>query len=122
MVDFITYPNRRIGLLCWREKVNIFRGQSTGKFQIICMEHRLRTHDGYFPKYFWLGLNSKIFCGKNNRIMEVMDKGMKVPKVVRPKIHQIPQNSFDRFFQLAQIFGISLIRLHWTSVVRDVEL
>ena len=73
MVDFITYPNRRIGLLCWREKVNIFRGQSTGKFQIICMEHRLRTHDGYFPKYFGqyhipdtfgLGLKTKFFVGK----------------------------------------------------------
>ena len=66
MVDIITYPNRRIGLLCWREKVHIFRGQSTGKFQII-------WSTDYGPmmaisqNIFWLGLKSKVFCGEKQQ-------------------------------------------------------
>ena len=54
--------------------------------------------------------------------MEIMDKGLTVPKwgliVVRSKIPQIPQNLFGRSSQLAQKFGISLRKkLHWASVV-----
>ena len=58
---------------------------------------------------FWLGLKTKVFCGKNNWMMEIMNKGLTVPKwgliVVRPKIPQIPQNLFG---QSAQKFEISL--------------
>ena len=52
--------------------------------------HRLRTHDSQivFGQYhiqdtvLWLCLKIKNFCRKNNWMMKIMDKGIKVPKLV----------------------------------------
>ena len=56
-----------------------------------------------FPKFFsanfilgyiWFGLKSKVLCGKNNFMMEIMDKGVTVPKwglIIQTEISQIPQ-------------------------------
>ena len=99
MVDFITYPNRRTGLLCWREKVHIFRGQSTGKFQIkyIIWSTDYGRMMAISQNIFWLGLRSKVFCGKNNWIMEIMDKGMKVPKWFGQKYPKIYSTDFSNW-------------------------
>ena len=39
-----------------------------------------------FGIYFGLGLKSKVFCRKNNRMMEIMDSAKLGPDIVRPKI------------------------------------
>ena len=70
-----------------------------------------------------LVLNSKKICGKNNRIMKVLDKGMKVPKVIRPKIRQIPPKFIRPIFSTGTNFwDIVKKGLRWTSIGRDMEL
>jgi hypothetical protein len=61
-----------------------------------------------FGIYFGLGLKSKVFCRKNNRMMEIMDNAKLGTDIVRPKIPQIPKN----------LWVIVKKRFHRVSVIR----
>ena len=55
--------------------------------------------------------------------MEIMDKGLTVPKwvlIVRPKIAQMPQNLFAQSVcPSPKVLDFNEKKLHWASVVRE---
>ena len=57
--------------------------------------------------------------------MENMDKGLTVPKwvlKVRPKIFQMPQNSFAQFvYPSPNVLDFNEKRLHWAFAVRALQ-
>ena len=74
-------------------------------------------------KYLESGYKGLVFCRNNGWIMENMDKGLTVPKlvlIVWPKILQMPQNLSAQFIcPSTKDLDFNEKRLYWASVVRE---